>query len=356
MKTVAFFNSRGGVGTTSLVYHLAWMFAEQGRRIIAADLDPQASLSGMFLTEEVMEKMSGDPARKTINDEIEPLFDGSGDIASEPHVEEIDEKVGLLIGDLGLSRQEDDLWNQWSLCLDGDSRALRVTTAFARLIDRAGTGFEADLALVDVGPSLGALNRASLVACDHVIIPLAPDLFSLQGLRNVGLAIAKWREAWSERRADEAEDLELGLPQGSMQPAGYIIMGQSVRLNRPRLFGRWTEEIPGEYRRSVMQAEDCSSDSDSADPHLLAHLKEYHALMPLAEEASKPIFKLKPADGALGGHQRAVQECYRDLRDLARKIEERIGLGGDTGAPPPSFGGMSRPPHTVTCLRNTPSV
>ena len=332
------------------------MFAEQGRRVIAADLDPQATLSGMFLTEETMEEMSGDPARKTINDEIAPLFDGSGDIASEPHVEEIDEKVGLLIGDLGLSRQEDDLWNQWSLCLDGDSRALRATTAFTRLIDRAGTRFEADLALVDVGPNLGALNRASLLACDYVIIPLAPDLFSLQGMRNVGLALAKWREAWSERRAKKPEDLELHLPQGSMRPAGYIIMGQSVRINRPRPFGRWIEEIPEEYRRSVMQMGDGLPAVAAADPHLLAHLKNYHSLMPLAQEASKPMFKLKPADGALGGHQRAVQECYRDYRDLARKIEERIGLARDTGDPPPSFGGVSRPTNTVTCLRNAPSV
>ena len=324
MKTIAFFNNRGGVGATSLVYHLAWMFAEQGRRIIAADLDPQASLSGMFLTEEAMEKMSGDPARKTINDEIAPVFDGSGDMASDPHVEGIDEKIGLLIGDLGLSRREDDLWSQWSLCLDGDSRAFRTITAFARLIDRAGTRFEADLALVDVGPNLGALSRASLLACDYVIIPLAPDLFSLQGLRNVGPAIAKWREAWSGRRTKEP-DLELHLPQGSMQPAGYIIMGQSIRINRPKPFGRWIEEIPGEYRLSVLQMGDGLPAAASADPHLLAHLKDYRSLMPLAQEASKPMFKLKPGDGALGGHQRAVQECYRDYRDLGRKIEDRIG-------------------------------
>ena len=333
MKRVAFFNNRGGVGTTSLVYHLAWMFADQGRRVITADLDPQANLSGMFLTQEAMEEMLNDPARKTVNDDIAPLFDGSGDIASEPHVEEIDEKIGLLIGDLDLSRQEDDLWNQWPLCLDGNPQAFRVTTAFARLIDRAGARFEADLALVDVGPNLGALNRASLVACNHVIIPLAPDLFSLQGLGNVGPALRKWREAWSERRAKKPEDLELDLPQGSMQPAGYIIMGQSVRIYRPKPFGRWIEQIPGEYRQSVVQAGDSPPDSDSDDPHLLAHLKDYRSLMPLAQEARKPMFMLKPADGAIGGHQTAVQECYRDFRDLTRKIEDRIGLAEDTGDP-----------------------
>ena len=331
MKTVAFFNNKGGVGKTSLVYHLAWMFADQGRRVIAADLDPQANLSGMFLTEETREEMSMDPARKTINDDIAPLFDGTGDIASEPHVEEISERIGLLTGDLSLSRKEDDLSSQWPLCLDGNPRAFRVTTAFARLIVRAGTRFDADLALVDVGPNLGALNRASLVACDHVIVPLAPDLFSLQGLRNVGPTLRKWREAWSERRAKKPEDLELDLPQGSMQPAGYVIMRHTVRNYRPvKAFARWIGKIPGEYRQSVVQASDGPLDSTSTDPHLLAHLKDYRSLMPLAQEASKPMFKLKPADGAIGGQQSAVHDCYRDFRDLARKIEDRIGLADDT--------------------------
>jgi cellulose biosynthesis protein BcsQ len=37
----------------------------------------------------------------------------------------------------------------------------------------------ADLVLVDVGSNLGAINRAALIASDHVVIPLAPDLFSV---------------------------------------------------------------------------------------------------------------------------------------------------------------------------------
>lgn len=48
--------------------------------------------------------------------------------------------------------------------------------------------------------------------------------------------------------------------------------------------------------------------------------------MPLAREARKPMFFLKPADGALGGHAQAVQDCYRDFRALAQQIAERCGL------------------------------
>jgi cellulose biosynthesis protein BcsQ len=42
---LTFFNNKGGVGKTSLVYHVAWMFSELWRRVLVADLDPQANLT-----------------------------------------------------------------------------------------------------------------------------------------------------------------------------------------------------------------------------------------------------------------------------------------------------------------------
>jgi cellulose biosynthesis protein BcsQ len=43
-SVVTFFNNKGGVGKASLVYHLAWMLSELDRRVLLADLDPQANL------------------------------------------------------------------------------------------------------------------------------------------------------------------------------------------------------------------------------------------------------------------------------------------------------------------------
>ena len=57
MKTIAFFNNKGGVGKTSLVYHLSWMYADLGLSVVAADLDPQANLTSMFLGDERLEQL-----------------------------------------------------------------------------------------------------------------------------------------------------------------------------------------------------------------------------------------------------------------------------------------------------------
>ena len=56
---LAFFNNKGGVGKTSLVYHMAWMYADLGRTVVAVDLDPQANLTAAFLDEERIEALVG---------------------------------------------------------------------------------------------------------------------------------------------------------------------------------------------------------------------------------------------------------------------------------------------------------
>jgi len=110
-----------------------------------------------------------------------------------------------------------------------------------------------------------------------------------------------------------------------MTPEGYILMQHSLRLDRPvKAYDRWMARIPGVYREAVLAEQEATVvPAVSDDPHCLAALKHYRSLMPLAQEAHKPMFFLKPADGAIGGHAAAVQDCYRDFRKLARRIADR---------------------------------
>ena len=303
------------------------MLGELGRRVVAADLDPQANLTGMFFGETGLERLWRDGNQGTIDEGVAPLFEGTGDIVESPQIEEIGERIGLLMGDLALSRREDELSTQWPKCLDGDRRAFRVTTAFARLIARAGRQFGAELALLDVGPNLGAINRAALVASDCVVIP-APDLFSLQGLRNVGSTLRDWRRAWKERAGRKPQGLDMELPSGDMQPLGYVIMRRSIRLSRPvQAYGRWIDKIPSEYAEAVTQDGPPSTPAEQ-DPNCLAYLKDYRSLMPMAQEANRPMFLLKPAHGAIGAHQRAVHDCYIDFDRLASELLGRLDSPG----------------------------
>ncbi len=330
---VAFFNNKGGVGKTSLAYHLAWMFAARGHRVLAADLDPQANLSAAFLDEEHLEGLwANDGPRRTLAGPLAPLLEGTGGLG-DVHVEDIDERLGLIVGDLTLSAFEDELSSQWSACLDEKSRAFRIVSAMWQLIISAARRRGDDLVLIDVGPNLGALNRSALVASDHVVIPLAPDLFSLQGLRNLGPTLRRWRREWQDRIARNPDPYGLELPRGEMRPLGYVVLQHGVRLDRPvKAYGRWIEQIPSTYRRAVLGQDGEIAPTPQQDPECLAMLRHYHSLIPMGQEARKPIFALKPADGAIGAHQQAVTAAFEDFSSLAGRIERAMRLAVRSGA------------------------
>jgi cellulose biosynthesis protein BcsQ len=82
LRTLAFFNSKGGVGKTILVYHVAHMMAELGHSVLVADLDPQANSTRMMLSLDRLENFWLGPNRErpTVYGALSPLIRGIGDI------------------------------------------------------------------------------------------------------------------------------------------------------------------------------------------------------------------------------------------------------------------------------------
>ena len=73
-----------------------------------------------------------------------------------------------------------------------------------------------------------------------------------------------------------------------MQPAGYVILQHSVRLDRPvKAYDRWMARIPEVYRNDVLNEPGGKNVLISKDPHRLALLKHYRSLMPLAQDAPR---------------------------------------------------------------------
>jgi len=325
IPVIAFFNNKGGVGKTTLVYHLSWTLADMERKVLCADLDPQANLTSSFLEDDRLEELWPDGLqKKTVYGAVEPLVRGVGDILEKPYTAEINYYLHLLPGDLELSRFEDELSHQWPLCSDGKERAFRVISAFWRIIQNSGHEVGAQLVLIDLGPNLGAINRAALIASDFLVIPLTPDLYSLQGLKNVGPTVRDWREEWKERRKkNPLKDLQL--PEGNIQPLGYVVLQHSVRADRPvKTYERWVTRIPEVYASEVMEQESQAQTSlNQTDPNCLGLVKHYRSLIPMSMEAFKPMFHLLPADGAVGSHYHAVQEAGKNFKQLALEIESR---------------------------------
>ena len=328
IPVLTFFNNKGGVGKTSLVYHLSWMLAELRHSVLVVDLDPQANLTAAFLPEDDLAELWDAPsgtAAATIFQCVEPLTE-VGDIR-EPALVNITPDLTLLPGDLALSGFEDTLSTEWPNCFRGQNvlRPFRVVSAFWHVMQQSAEASGVDLILVDVGPSLGAINRSALIASDFVVIPLAADLFSRQGLRNLGPTLFRWREEWGRARGNWNEP-RFALPNGEMRPLGYLIQQPGIRLTRPvKAYDRWVMQMPAEYARSVLQSPPTDIVAiPRADPNRIAVIKHYRSLIPLSQEARKPIFRLAAGDGAIGGHAAAARDAGRDFRRIAEEILRRM--------------------------------
>ncbi len=324
-KIIAFFNNKGGVGKTTVVYHLAHMFPRIGYPTLAVDLDPQANLTSAFFDEEsIVERFENPKKGETIYSCIEPIMEGTGDI-QEPQPIKITDGVFILGGDLRLSIFEEKLSNIWPQTYGGkDMGALRTATSFYRIMLKGAEICEAEIILVDVGPNLGAINRASILSVDYLVFPLAVDLFSLRGLCNLGPKIREWQKDWQENICTKYSNPTIPIPLGEVKPLGYVVLQHAMRLDRPvKSYNRWLERIPQEYHFSVLNMNE-EQKIESPDPNCLSTLRHYRSLMPMAHDAHKPVFDLLPADGAIGGHVNLVNTAYNEFKSLAEAIIEKI--------------------------------
>lgn len=339
VPVLTFFNNKGGVGKTSLVYHLAWMLSDLGYNVLACDLDPQANLTAAFLDEDTLESLWGGAVEEaapnaTIFECIRPLMQvGDLQAAALQRVNSqlmFDGNIYLIPGDLSLAGFEDALATEWPNALESSNlyRPFRILTAFSTIMQQAAYQSDAHVILADIGPNLGAINRSALIATHYVVVPLGADLFSLQGLRNLGPTLRRWRHDWQRRRANWSGPA-FPLPEGSMQPIGYVVQQHSVRLSRPvRAYDKWVNRMPREYASNLLDnvVGPYASTPQQDEQNALATMKHYRSLVPMAQEHRKPMFKLTPADGAFGSHAAAVKDARNDFRELAHKIIERIGL------------------------------
>src|SRR5262249_41875921 len=152
---ITLLNQKGGVGKTSTTYHLAGTLARDGRRVLALDVDPQASLTQGFFGPDFMRALPRDAS-------IAALFGDGLPPAADQLIRPTDfAGVAIVPGSGHLTRhnvpepQACDLDQQRALC-----------DFVAEVRDRF------DVILFDCPPNLHLCSWAALVASDHLVVPL----------------------------------------------------------------------------------------------------------------------------------------------------------------------------------------
>lgn len=315
MTCIAVLSNVAGIGTTTLIYHLGHMLAEQGRHVLLVDCDPQATLTSLCLPEERVEALwYGKPGhRATI---------ASGGSDATLHIESLRPNLALIPGDAALALLEHDFAARWIdvLKLRGSESSIEFSR-LAHQIEVTARSHNAAVVLLDLGPGISAINRAVLLAADFVLTPVTPSFHSIESLQVLGETLRGWRNLW--------QPIFIGLPEeepscgADMLPLGYVVSQTGMRLTFPvPSYARWLARLPSAYR-NAMHTGTGQPKSIADDPECLGLIHHHAGLMPLALDARKPMFDLRPGDGAIGSHMDSVQHCREDFERLAAQILTR---------------------------------
>lgn len=330
MTKIALFNHKGGVGKTTLTVNITDALARAGKTVLLVDADPQCNLTSFYLEESYLEELLGessDSGGETLWSGVKPVVDGRGGIATVPEIEVAD-NVYLLPGDVLLSEYEEVLPEAWTECFARRTRGYDITTALAQIANKTAKKVKADVCFYDVGPNVGALNRAVLLDCDYFITPVAADLFSLRALSTVGRAMAKWITDWQTVRALASSTDKTRLLKGEPHYLGYITSAFKVNSGRNAAdpHADWEKKIAPRVRDRIIK--DISAINPKLAPtsgsNKVGGVKHFHSLAPEAQKHGLAIGQLRGYVNS--GHYGQVDEALAEFDSLAAEIIKRTGI------------------------------
>ena len=164
-------NQKGGTSKTTTACNLGNALAADGYRVLLVDFDPQSNLTMSFGIERP------DELEMAIHQALLPLMDGA-ELSEKNDYIVRGKKLDIIPCNINLSVTEVNLRNE----LGGEG-------ILSELLEPLRTDY--DYIIIDTNPYLGMLTINALAACDSVIIPVSPQLWSATGLSDLLQTISK---------------------------------------------------------------------------------------------------------------------------------------------------------------------
>lgn len=200
MKSIAVINYKGGVGKTTLSANIVAELAFRGNKVLAIDLDPQASLTFSFLKvdfwKDNLEK------KKTIKNWYDAFIDKDHDLNLKNLIYPIQKignqsgKLDLIASHLALINVDLDLATR---LVGGNERD--IANNYLRVHSRLRVGLESvasdyDYIVIDCPPNFNVVTKTAIATAQNILIPTKPDYLSTLGIeqlaKHVGDMIKKY--------------------------------------------------------------------------------------------------------------------------------------------------------------------
>ena len=340
-KRIALFNHKGGVSKTTTSFHLGWMLAQKGYRVVLVDADPQCNLSGLvlgFRGESEFESFYQNESTRNIRAGLAPAFE------SQPRaIEAVDclpvpgcENLFLLPGHIRLSEYEVTLGIAQEL--SGSIQTLQnLPGALSYLLDVTAEHHNANYLLLDMNPSLSSINQNILMTSDYFIVPTSPDYFSVMAIESLSAVIPRWH-AWSDRAKMNPvlKAATYPYPDKTSKFLGTIIQKFRPRKGAPSAgFQRWIDIINERVSEQLMPtleplgmllATQRYKDIRGLYPNLcLSQIADFNTLIATSQNYQTPVFALtKEQIEHVGTVLEADQAKMHEFEEVFSTLSERV--------------------------------
>ena len=317
-KVICMFNHKGGVSKTTTSYNLAWMLYEKGKRVLLVDADSQCNLTNIALGEEEFEQFYVDHPENNIKSALSPAFDAKPAMLEAVECVAVKERDGLFLlpGSFELSEYEVSLGVSFTLS-DTMATLKNLPGSFAFLLSRTAESLKADYVIVDMNPSLSAVNEALLVSADYFVVPTAPDNFSALAIRSLAKVLPRW-EKWAVRARGVFEGASYPLPKATPRFLGTVVQRFNIRNGKPTqanqdVIARLSETVNTTLIPALRAAKMTLPDSAyTAENFCLAKIPDFQTLNAAYQTHGVPVFALSNEQLARTG---TVLEQYQKMRE-----------------------------------------
>jgi len=364
MKTISIFNNKGGVGKTTLTYHVANALAELGHKTLIFDLDPQCNVTIMSMSEDaihtIWEKENSfiddyKAAResmvqkkyeklftetRSIHFLLKPAQDGvDSDQLSKPH--KLDENLAIIPGRLTMHLFEQKVSRVWNDIYGGEPQAIRIVTQIRNLALQYAKKYGYEYVIMDTSPSLGALNKVVISTTDGFLIPANPDLFSLYGIRNIGKALTEWKKDFERVMHFLPDEKKKMFPERFVRLVGYTIYNAKRYTkstnndwNLAKAHYNYAQEIPKTIKNFI-EPEIWKNIPDDVLKEPIGGISVMHTHNTLPNAAQKyhvPIWKVpdqsldEEDEGSIRGNAKYYYETKNKYLEFTNDLLERIKL------------------------------
>lgn len=194
---------------------------------------------------------------RSIHFHLKPTEDGVDDLETLPPPVQLTGNVGLIPGRLTLHLFEAKVAERWSGIYQGDPLAIRTGSRVRSLAHEYAESHGYEIVIFDTSPSLGALNRNLLSLADGFLIPCAPDLFSVYGIRNIGAALKTWRKQFESIFHFLSDEKRSSFPDTFVRFIGYTLYNakkysnHESGLNLAKAHRNYAMQIPDTIREFI---------------------------------------------------------------------------------------------------------